>query len=106
MRVEVFYPEIGHVATVSIANSDNLTHNSALEYAFFCTQNLEGSWSLKEKWNPCYGVNGDDRENVTVRAPLTSGSGHRSSMMGDKFIVVDENGEKEYVCAMFGFDAV
>lgn len=74
-----------------------------LEYAFAVTQNVFGSWSrgpVFEDGEP----NQDFSENVQVIAPLPTYMGrtlgHRSSMVGDLF-VVDGN---IYVCKGIGFE--
>ena len=93
MLIEVFHGD-DQVAIV-ITPDDNV--ESALDYAFRWTQNLEGSWSRPE--NP------DHNDRVTVVAPLPVRNGKtyglRSSMVGDLFITAA--GER-YRCASFGWD--
>ena len=74
----------------------------ACEYAFARTQNIFGSWSMGSTFED--GEHNEDfSENVEVIMPLlTCGGktyGHRSSMVGDLFVV---NGNI-YVCDTFGF---
>jgi len=88
--VEIFYDGV-HTATVTTP----LTGPDALEFAFMATQNLEGSWS--KPGNP------DWRDSTTVVAPLRVHNGHiyghRSSMMGDRFVLDGT----PYEVASFGF---
>lgn len=77
----------------------------ACEYAFARTQNIFGSWSMGPTFED--GEHNEDfSENVEVIQPLmTVGGrkyGHRSSMIGDLFIV---NGNV-YMCKTFGFELV
>jgi hypothetical protein len=64
---------------------DNMSTNEALNYAFFRTQNLQGSWS--RPGNP------DWSEDVTVMAELPVSKktgkemGLRSTSIGDRIIV-------------------
>ena len=79
--IEVHYAGI-HVATVDAFGRGGT--EEVLDYAFRWTQNLEGSWSTKDG-NP------DNNTDVTVIAPLPVHDGrtmgHRSSMVGDIFIL-------------------
>lgn len=68
--------------------------DQALEYAYRWTQNISGSWSRK--------IGEDANDNVEVLHYNNDGSGLRSSMVGDEFIV---NG-KTFKVAMFGFEEV
>ena len=75
----------------------------ACEYAFARTQNIFGSWSKGPQFED--GTNNEDfSENVEVIQPLlTVGGkeyGHRSSMVGDLFVV---NGNI-YICKGIGFE--
>lgn len=77
----------------------------ACEYAFARTQNIFGSWSMGPTFED--GEHNEDfSENVEVVQPLmTAGGrkyGHRSSMIGDLFVV---NGNI-YMCKSFGFELV
>lgn len=74
----------------------------ACEYAFARTQNIFGSWSMGPTFED--GEHNEDfSENVDVVMPLVTVGGrkygHRSSMVGDLFIV---NGNI-YVCKGVGF---
>ena len=75
----------------------------ACEYAFARTQNIFGSWSKGPEFEDGE-MNQDFSENVEVVQPLlTCGDksyGHRSSMIGDLFIV---NGNI-YMCKTVGFE--
>ena len=94
------------VAEVSIP-ADIKDHTAACEYAYRWTQNLMGSWSIKDG-------NGDNNDDVKRIAPLHNIDGQefglRSSMMGDEFIVHDDNAWEDcgqgsvYECAMMGFE--
>ena len=75
----------------------------ACEYAFTRTQNIFGSWSKGPSFED--GEHNEDfSENVEVIQPLlTCGGksyGHRSSMIGDLFVV---NGNI-YMCKTVGFE--
>lgn len=75
----------------------------ACEYAFARTQNVFGSWSQGPTFED--GEHNEDfSENVEVIAPLETYMGrtlgHRSSMIGDLFVV---NGNI-YVCKGIGFE--
>lgn len=75
----------------------------ACEYAFSRTQNIFGSWSMGSTFED--GEHNEDfSENVEVIAPLTEYQGrkigHRSSMVGDLFVV----NEQIYVCKGIGFE--
>jgi len=84
------------VAEVNIAEmSDFANENECLEYAYRWTNNVMGSWSIKEKSfpDPANGdrINGDYNNDVTVLAPRSDGMGQRSTMMGDHMIVIGES---------------
>lgn len=75
----------------------------ACEYAFARTQNIFGSWSKGPVFED--GEHNEDfSENVEVIQPLVTydgkSYGHRSSMIGDLFVV---NGNI-YVCKTVGFE--
>jgi hypothetical protein len=81
----------------------------ALEYAYFRTQNLEGSWSKGPviEWEGESHINGDYSEDVTVMAPLHTDKdgktwGLRSTSMGDQMLL----GNEKYEVAAFGFDKI
>jgi len=85
-----------NVAEVNIAEmSDFANENECLEYAYRWTNNVMGSWSIKEKSfpDPANGdrINGDYNNDVTVLAPRPDGMGQRSTMMGDHMIVIGES---------------
>lgn len=78
--------------------------SQACEYAYHRTQNIFGSWSIKDG-------NADNCDSVTRMCPLHEGGmGLRSSMMGDQFIVHSDNAwshsevGKVYECAAKGFE--
>lgn len=110
MKIKVYHPDYKnpglkvHVATVDLEGSDfdMMEHEDALEYAFRWTQNLNGSWSIKEK--TLDGFDNDDyNELVTVEEPLRDGLGHRSSMMGDIFVIHTGTNAYAYEVDFFGF---
>jgi hypothetical protein len=105
-KVEVFHSG-EHVANVNVPEGMNA--EDALEYAWRWTNNVAGSWSIKEKnfGNDIDGEkNGDYNENVEVVAPLRNYNGrlmgHRSSMVGDVFKLDGV----PYNVASFGFEKV
>lgn len=110
MKVKVYYPDRKnpglkiHVATVNLedADFDMMEHEDALEYAFRWTQNLEGSWSIKEKELDGF-KNNDLNDLVMVEAPLEEGYGHRSSMIGDIFVIHTSTNAYAYEVDFFGF---
>ena len=114
MIVKVIHSSYGHetartlVASIKVDHTTN--HLEALEFAYDRTQNVFDSWS-----NPIavevYEQRQDGGNMVTVEAPLHKVGkevyGLRSSMMGDRFQVVDpDNYDPDlfYVCAMRGVD--
>src|SRR6056300_765179 len=80
---------------------DNMEVMEALEYAYRWTNNVMGSWSIKQKFLGEH-ENGDYNENVTVMAPLVDGMGLRSTSMGDQMLI----GNTKYKVGMFGFEEV
>jgi hypothetical protein len=109
MIVKVIHSSYGRetcktlVASITLAKITD--HSEGLEFAYMKTQNINDSWSKSE--HPSNIV--DWR--IKVEAPLHEEDGKtyglRSSMMGDRFQVVDpDNYDPDlfYVCAMFGFD--
>lgn len=91
------------VAEVSIP-AEIKSDTEACEYAYRWTQNIMGSWSIKDG-------NADNNDNVRRMCPLHEGGmGLRSSMMGDHFIVHSDNAWSHneqgevYECAMLGFE--
>lgn len=98
------YPNNGDetlVARVSVP--DNIS--DPLEYAWRWTNNIDGSWSLKDQY-PENERNPDENPFVEVLAPLPELKGkkygHRSSMVGDIFKMDGESHEVD----MFGFKKV
>ena len=86
------------VAEVNIAEMSAFANeNECLEYAYRWTNNVMGSWSIKEKSfpDPANGdrINGDYNDDVTVLAPRPDGMGQRSTMVGDCMIVIGESDE-------------
>jgi hypothetical protein len=85
-----------HVATVESSASDESAEHR-LETAWMRTQNIRGSWSIKDG-NP------DNHDSVTVRAPLHVVNGEtyglRSSMVGDEFVLDGVS----YIVAGCGFE--
>ena len=88
------------VAVVDASRCD--TVEEALEYAYRYTNNVMGSWSIKEEYFDNGEQNGDYNEDVTVLYTRPDGMGQRSSMMGDRFVVDGV----VYKCAAFGFKAL
>ena len=82
----------------------------ALEYAYRWTNNIQGSWSIKEFTleadNGVTMQNGDYNENVTVMAdlPVYEGKtfGMRSTSMGDQMLM----GTTKYKVAIVGFEEI
>ena len=110
MIVKVLYHDLEagefvHVANVNVPKHQLGFQNDELdscEYAFARTQNIFGSWSKGPQFEN--GEHNEDfSENVEVVQPLlTCGGkeyGHRSSMIGDLFVV---NGNT-YICKTVGF---
>ena len=81
---------------------DGIETDEALEYAYRWTNNVMGSWSIKEETFSNGEQNGDYNESVTVMAPLKDGMGLRSTSMGDQMLI----GNKKYKVAMCGFEEV
>jgi hypothetical protein len=94
MRVAVFHKEGDSFDRMCVVETPNDNLDSALEYAYRWTNNIEGSWSRKG--------NADWNENVTDIAPLEDGYGHRSSMVGDRLIT----GDGQFEVAPFGFKQI
>ena len=89
------------VALVDVPELPSL--NETLEYAYRWTNNVMGSWSIKEEVFEDGTTNGDFNPNVTVMAPLHEGGmGLRSTSVGDQMLV----GNKKYVVASFGFETL
>lgn len=82
---------------------DGTDHEDAMSYAYRWTNNVMGSWSIKEEVFDNGEPNGDYNPNVTVMAPLHEGGmGLRSTSMGDHMLV----GNKKYKVAMVGFEEI
>ena len=96
MIVQVTYNNHFGGTPYSAAEVDAPTKDihQALEYAFRWTQNISGSWSRK--------IGEDANDNVKVLHYNNDGSGLRSSMVGDEFLVDG----KTFKVAMFGFEEV
>ena len=93
--------------TVAFVEVGERTGVDALEYAYFRTQNLHGSWSKGPviEWDGETHDNGDYSEDITVMVPLTltpegKEYGHRSTSVGDHIVF----GTTKYVVADFGFE--
>ena len=77
-------------------NAPTTDVNEALNYAFRWTQNIDGSWSNK--------IGGDANDNVTPLHYYASGTGLRSSMVGDEFTVwFEDKTFKKFRCMPIGF---
>ncbi len=111
MIVKVLYHDLEAGEFVHVANVNVPKHQlgfkndelDACEYAFARTQNIFGSWSRGPVFED--GEHNEDfSENVDVIKPLATYNGkaygHRSSMMGDLFVV---NGNI-YICKAVGFE--
>jgi len=92
--------------TVAMVEVGERTGNDALEYAYFRTQNLHGSWSKGPviEWDGQEHDNGDYSEDVTVMAALETVDGKtyglRSTSVGDHILF----GTVKYRVASFGFE--
>jgi hypothetical protein len=89
---------------------------AALEYAWRRTNNIEGSWS-RGPTIKLPGLDGEEYDNpdyspdVEVIVPLPVDDmnrpmGLRSSMVGDRFIVIDGKHKRVFEVASFGFQRV
>ncbi len=96
--------EFEHVANV---NAPADTVENMLEYAYRWTNNIDGSWALKDEkylrydFGTLENTDLNDAVEVVTPLPVRMGRvmGHRSAMKGDKFVV---EGVPYYV-ASFGF---
>lgn len=106
LYVSVYFDDI-HVA--DIACRDDATNEQALENAYFRTQNIDGSWSRGPRFEDGT-VNNDFHSLTTVVAdlPCYDGKiyGHRSSMMGDKFVIHSETEVLPFECDFCGFKEI
>ena len=93
----------GEVASVNVTGIGGTT-TDLLEYAFRWTNNIMGSWSKK--------IGEDANDDVEVLFEREDGYGLRSSMMGDRMMIVDadparpEQDGATYEVAMVGFKEV
>lgn len=102
MIVEVYYTGT-HMANIHLEGANNII--GALETAHMLTQNIEGSWSRGPTFEDGDEPNLDYDERIEVLVPLEEYEGrlygHRSSMIGDLFVIdgqkyeVDFSGFKE-----------
>ena len=95
------FEEVPH--TVAFVEVGDRTGTEALEYAYRWTNNVMGSWSIKEEFFGDGEPNGDYNPDVTVMAPLHEGGmGLRSTSMNDQMLM----GTKKYKVAMMGFEEI
>lgn len=96
MIVEIYYDEI-HMADIKADTNDV---NSALEWAFRRTQNIEGSWSQGMYFDDGE-KNLDYHPDVIVMEEIETINGkkygHRSSMMGDIFVIDGKRYEVDFI---------
>ena len=92
--------------TVAFVEVGERTGSDALEYAYFRTQNIQGSWSKGPviEWDGETHDNGDYSQDITVMAPLTitpegKEYGLRSTSVGDEMIMDGQ----VFRVASFGF---
>ena len=91
--------------TVAMVEVGDRTGSDALEYAYFRTQNLNGSWSKGPviEWDGQTHDNGDYSQDITVMAPLETVDGKeyglRSTSVGDHILF----GTVKYKVDSFGF---
>ena len=93
--------------TVAMVEVGERTGSDALEYAYFRTQNLHGSWSKGPtiEWDGAEHDNGDYSQDITVMAelPVSKRTGEtmglRSTSMGDHIVF----GTVKYKVDSFGF---
>jgi hypothetical protein len=103
MKITVYYADSrneGLFTRMCVVDCGDRDIDHSLEYAFTRTQNISGSWSKED-----IGVtNFDWSADVTEIAPLPvidgEEYGHRSSMVGDVFVV---EGHGTYTVDHFGF---
>lgn len=88
--------------TVAFVEVGERVGTEALEYAYRWTNNVMGSWSIKEEFFEDGEPNGDYNQNVTVMAPLEEGMGIRSTSVGDQILM----GTKKYKVSMIGFEEI
>lgn len=110
MIVQIFHNDT-HVANVTMTSIPK-NHEYALERAYDATQNVMGSWSRGEFIDDNGKAHRNDDYNrvpgtsieVTAPLPIYKGEtyGHRSSMVGDKFVI----GDYTYEVSHIGFKLV
>jgi len=94
--------------TVAFVNVPDLpSDNEKLEYAYRWTNNVSGSWSIKEEYFENGERNNDLNDAVTVMAPLHKDEngkewGHRSTSVGDQLLL----GNRKFKVASFGFEEI
>jgi len=93
------YTDVAEVKAIGFAED-------GLDYAYRWTNNVMGSWSIKEQYLPTRkgepALNGDYNNDVTVLTHRPDGMGQRSTMMGDRMVVDGQT----YEVAMAGFEKV
>ena len=108
MQVAVIHTAFEDVPkTVAFVEVGERTGVEALEYAYRWTNNVMGSWSIKEQF---LGVekNGDYNDDVTVMAPLHWSERHqthmglRSTSVGDQMLM----GTTKYNVTAVGFEEI
>jgi len=96
--------------TVAFVEVGERTGSDALEYAYFRTQNIQGSWSKGPviEWDGETHDNGDYSKDITVMAELPRSKrtgetlGLRSTSVGDHILF----GTVKYRVASVGFEEV
>ena len=96
--------------TVAMVEVGERTGSDALEYAYFRTQNIHGSWSKGPviEWDGDEHDNGDYSKDIKVMAelPVSKRTGEtlglRSTSVGDHILF----GTVKYKVANFGFEEV
>ena len=104
-QVAVIHAAFGDTPhTVAFVDTDpSMSLSEKLEYAYRWTNNVMGSWSIKEEFFSDGEPNGDYNPDVTVMAPLHEGGmGLRSTSMNDQMLM----GTKKYKVAMMGFEEI
>ena len=107
MQVAVIHTAFEDVPqTVAFVEVGERTGEDALEYAYRWTNNVMGSWSIKEQYLGDE-VNGDYNDDVTVMAPLHTDEygkqwGLRSTSVGDQMLM----GTTKYRVAGMGFEEI
>lgn len=106
MIVQVYHDDT-YVANVVLTTMPK-DQEDALERAYEATQNINGSWSkgpmLGTQPNPDYNRVSGVKVDVIEPLPVIKGVqyGHRSSMVGDKFVI----GDFTYQVDFIGFKGV